>query len=793
MTTLAKISNSSSMNAPATDYDLYNFNDIDQRHHKLLQNIVKILKINNVLEEYRLVVRNIQQQCCCKRTRNYWDRLSILESKYKELIVDSGRTSTSSSIGKSSIVQQSFINNDDDCFVDEPYPTSHQYSMETNIDAPNKKMKLRGSMKMMAFNDNSNSLLSKDANQYQHIQNSNDSIPNQVSSATDHGSTNENANLMTQLMVLDENDDVNLIEEEEILEDEEDDDAEEELDIEEFMALSEILEKEGGQNKFEKELDSKNEFILVIKDINSKEIICYECTVGGACGFLSRERTRMVYHIAKHYQQTVEDEEEEDEDEEEEEVSILQSRLQSGKDVDISIIPVSTDSIQTNLVSNNNSEPIVIIKEDTISNQGIIGLSKSRSSVDMLNSTSKYLNQQSQRQMNSSINTSSKMNIANNNNTSNSINSQPSPTTYSRISSSNQSNKQQPPVNKPIKCEWENCVFMCDQNYKLRTHIRQVHEKVRPYLCDWPGCFGAYKTRSNLASHRMVHTGERPFICDHPKCGAKFARKYDCERHRRIHSEKMYPCEWPGCGKRLCDPYNLERHMMVHKGELPFRCPIVNCVRGFRELRYLRDHMVNTHKFLPDTNQLRMACSNSSKMVSIIGYNLKESGGVTSNNGSNASGSFMAINNNNVSNDSVVTTPITTLITKNSSQVTSGSTNSSNKSTTSEGIKKESPSPSSSVQSSNSLTSSVVNPTKKSNSETIQSSSVGNVGNLIPQRTISTRSTPIKVQDIIDDSKNEDSNTEDNEDEEKTEKESSSLATSLQTSQTSKRSKRIRS
>lgn len=196
---------------------------------------------------------------------------------------------------------------------------------------------------------------------------------------------------------------------------------------------------------------------------------------------------------------------------------------------------------------------------------------------------------------------------------------------------------------KPIHCEWDNCTFMCDQNYKLRTHIRQVHEKVRPYLCDWPGCFGAYKTRSNLASHRMVHTGERPFLCDFPKCGAKFARKYDCERHRRIHSEKMYACEWPGCGKRLCDPYNLERHMMVHKGELPFRCPISNCVRGFRELRYLRDHMVNCHKFLPDTNQLRLACLNSSKLVSISGYDLNESNSDASTNDAVATAFVTAI------------------------------------------------------------------------------------------------------------------------------------------------------
>src|SRR5699024_7030177 len=56
-------------------------------------------------------------------------------------------------------------------------------------------------------------------------------------------------------------------------------------------------------------------------------------------------------------------------------------------------------------------------------------------------------------------------------------------------------NGNEPTAGKPIHCQWDQCTFMCDQNYKLRTHIRQVHEKVRPYLCDWPGCYGAYKTR----------------------------------------------------------------------------------------------------------------------------------------------------------------------------------------------------------------------------------------------------------------------------------------------------------
>lgn len=357
-------------------------------------------------------------------------------------------------------------------------------------------------------------------------------------------------------------------------------------------------------------------YCAAIRDTRSSEIICYECVVGGSCGFLSRERVRMLLHIGKHFAavgvggkgdglngahsllmmgETEEDgvlseDEEEDDEYEEDRMAAATCSL------DITIIPVNGDAVPATSAASLMSGGRRRTAGPNSSRSGSCRSAGHQQLYREAQATKAHL-LELQEQANSSVNGKGN---------------------HKLISKT---------AEKPIHCEWETCSFQCDQNYKLRTHIRQVHEKVRPYLCDWPGCYGAYKTRSNLASHRMVHTGERPYLCEYPRCGAKFARKYDCERHRRIHSEKMFACEWPGCGKRLCDPYNLERHMMVHKGELPFRCPIGKCVRGFRELRYLRDHMVNTHKFLPDTNQLRVACLNSPKVSSISGYNLNEEEG----------------------------------------------------------------------------------------------------------------------------------------------------------------------
>lgn len=246
MTTLAKDSgNSSSMINHGSSTVSSISNDIDQRHHKLLHNIVKILKINNVLEEYRLIVRNIQQQCCCKRTKSLWDRLNILESKYKDVIVGS------SSVRSTNLSLLNNNNNNDDYYR----ATSHILA-ETGDLPVNKKIKLRTPMKIIPISADGLAFSPKDSHHLNHHHHG--------SGLDHHGSGNDgnNSNMITSYMVIDDNDDVNLIEEEEILEDEEDDDAEEELDIEEYMALSEILEKESGQNKFEKEVDPKNNLIL---------------------------------------------------------------------------------------------------------------------------------------------------------------------------------------------------------------------------------------------------------------------------------------------------------------------------------------------------------------------------------------------------------------------------------------------------------------------------------------------------------------------------------------------------
>lgn len=387
----------------------------------------------------------------------------------------------------------------------------------------------------------------------------------------------------------------------------------------------------------------------VIRYALTKEIVCYECIVGGSCGFLTRERNRMLLHIAKHFQIPMVIEQPS-------EVSGHKSNRDSGissDSMEFSITPVSVGGEKS---SGNNKCTSTNGKQHTRAQQPLKPAEPSSIMKPILANVVSLNNAVGTNLINTMHPGVSFVNGTNTTNgnppvpmvspframvpimaTNSMGNTIVVPSAASMIvppmpppPPQQQQQQQMSPTNavpviktlrtpldKPIRCPVDSCAFTCDQNYKLRTHNRQVHEKVRPYHCDWPGCFGAYKTRSNLASHRMVHTGEKPFVCNFPSCGAKFARKYDCERHRRIHSEKMYACKWPGCGKKLCDPYNLERHMMVHKGELPYRCPITNCVRGFRELRYLRDHVVNTHKFLPDTAELRLACINTNILDNI--------------------------------------------------------------------------------------------------------------------------------------------------------------------------------
>lgn len=315
-------------------------NDTDIRHQKLLQNIVNILKINDLLEEYRQSIRSLQSSCTCRKTRTIWEKVHSLESKYKELIRESCRNSGGGSttvtpitttLTLSGYVPSNNINNNNNNNNNSSSITANNSNYahrvisakvvpHTSTSTPNTATPITSTNSMLNFsffnsslcsnnvtncnedtdtnfnmamathikeeivtecsplkilndsssssfldhlnNNNNNNSINNNNNNNININNNNNNNHHNADtsiSVTINEQPNDNSNPIT--VTTEDNDDVNLIEEEEILEDEEDD-AEEELDIDEYLALLEILEKEGGQNKFEKDEDPDNEYIL---------------------------------------------------------------------------------------------------------------------------------------------------------------------------------------------------------------------------------------------------------------------------------------------------------------------------------------------------------------------------------------------------------------------------------------------------------------------------------------------------------------------------------------------------
>ena len=111
----------------------------------------------------------------------------------------------------------------------------------------------------------------------------------------------------------------------------------------------------------------------------------------------------------------------------------------------------------------------------------------------------------------------------------------------------------------------------------LYVHKFQIHQGIRPYLCEIP-----------------LESGEL--------CGKKFSTLFDLRRHRGMHEEqpKNEPClqcidPTTGKPKLFKNPWYLKHHIkMVHEGLKPNQCE--SCGKAFQSASYLRSHKRIAHE-----------------------------------------------------------------------------------------------------------------------------------------------------------------------------------------------------
>ncbi|KAK4884952.1 hypothetical protein RN001_001223 [Aquatica leii] len=84
------------------------------------------------------------------------------------------------------------------------------------------------------------------------------------------------------------------------------------------------------------------------------------------------------------------------------------------------------------------------------------------------------------------------------------------------------------------------CEKVFTNRRQMRVHMDGVHNKIKPFLCNYCGYKGASK--SALKMHIRQHTGEKPFSCDF--CEYTTADHNSLRRHKLRHTgHKPYKCE----------------------------------------------------------------------------------------------------------------------------------------------------------------------------------------------------------------------------------------------------------
>eukprot|EP00163_Fabomonas_tropica_P019195 TRINITY_DN336_c0_g1_i10.p1 TRINITY_DN336_c0_g1~~TRINITY_DN336_c0_g1_i10.p1 ORF type:complete len:408 (+),score=39.19 TRINITY_DN336_c0_g1_i10:151-1374(+) len=138
---------------------------------------------------------------------------------------------------------------------------------------------------------------------------------------------------------------------------------------------------------------------------------------------------------------------------------------------------------------------------------------------------------------------------------------------------------------RPFKCPQCDKAFI--RNDHLKTHIRQVHDKHKPFACPEPECPMAFAIKGDLDKHSRVHNKVKKHACTHEHCDQAFAKKDQLRAHLcDFHGDpRPYPCN--KCGQRFGLPSRLKAHeRKVH--ERKYVCE--TCKEEFEKYSLLVSH-----------------------------------------------------------------------------------------------------------------------------------------------------------------------------------------------------------
>ncbi|XP_050531998.1 zinc finger protein 91-like [Daktulosphaira vitifoliae] len=136
------------------------------------------------------------------------------------------------------------------------------------------------------------------------------------------------------------------------------------------------------------------------------------------------------------------------------------------------------------------------------------------------------------------------------------------------------------------------CHMTLANSKSLKLHTKNVHLKLKPYVCQV--CNHNSATKHMMQVHMRQHTGEKPFSCNAPNCNFKTGDHNSLRRHKLRHSEdRPYKCLH--CDYKCIQVTALKSHITNNHqniiGSSYFLCN--QCTFGSVSLKRYNDHLIS--------------------------------------------------------------------------------------------------------------------------------------------------------------------------------------------------------